>query len=367
MVLLLGLLLACGPKAGPPLAPGTSDDVLRWRPGPPLPTLGPEARQDRGLTAAAEALAAAATSPDARLTVTAVRGALAAGRYPGAARFVRVLGGKELPPSLLDGVPRGEPVDVGWAWRDFADGRRWWVLGWSPRRVEPDPVPARVEPGGGVGVRVDGPKASRLFVVAPSGSWRALSLKSGETRWVSDLQEPGEHRFEVVDGDRVELLFGVFVGQEPPTVAPLPTVTPLENPFTAVDSLYAAANGLRSANGLGPLTRFPTFEPLAREQAACLSVEGLVEHDSAACPGVPGRAGQGWFPRGHYYENLAVGDTAAEAWQALLASPGHLANVLCRECTHLSIGAATQPTEGGRVFVVWEVMVFPQGEPLPIR
>ncbi len=363
--MLLLFALACAPKVPPPVPP--ADTLIRWRPGAPLPALGPDARQDRGLTAAAEVLAAAATSPEARLTTAAVRGALAAGRYPGAARFVRVLGGTELPAALLEGVPRGEPVDVGWAWRDFADGQRWWVLGWSPRRVNPDPLPSRVDPGKGVGLRVEGAKNARLFVVSPSGAWRALALAPGETRWVGDLDEPGEHRFEVVDGDRVELLFGVFVGGDAPMLAPLPTKPPREDPLTVVDSLYASVNGLRRANGLAPLTRFTTFEPLVREQAACLSVAGIVAHDSRACPGVPGRATQSWYPRGHYYENLAVADTTAEAWEALLASPGHLANVLCKECTHLSIGAATEPSPERRVYVVWEAMVFPQGEPLPIR
>jgi hypothetical protein len=365
--LLLVALLACAPKPAPLPSVSGGDDLLRWRPGASLPSLGPEARQDRGLTAAAEALAGAATSPEALLTTSAVRRALAAGRYPGPARFVRVLGGQSLPEALLEDIPRDAPVDVGWAWRDFADGARWWVLGWSPRRVEPDPVPASVAQGRGVGVRVDGPGDATLFVVAPSGSWRALTLPHNQTRWISGLDEIGEHRFEVVSGDRVDLLFGVFVGTEPPPLSPLPTHSSFANPVEAVESLYGAANELRQANGLPPLARFSTFEPLVREQAACLSLVGLMAHDSAACPGVPGRAMQGWFPRGHYYENLAVADSAAEAWEVLLASPGHLANLLCKDCTHLSIGAAIEPVAQPRLYVVWEAMAFPQGEPLPIR
>lgn len=365
MSLLLAAMLACAPKASLPSA--GADAALRPRPGAELPSLGPQARQDRGLIAAAEALAGAATNPEARLTTDAVRTALAIGHYPGAARFVRVLGGTDLPPALLEGIPRDVPVDVGWAWRDFADGSRWWVLGWSPRRVSLDPVPSRVEPGQGVGVRVEGATNGRLFVVSPGGTWRDFSLVPGQTRWVGNLDDPGEHRFEVVDGDRVELLFGVFVGGAPAPLAPLPSQPPPPDPLRSVDELYAAANGLRRANGLAPLSRFTTFEPLAREQAACLSLAGKVAHDSTACPGVPGRASQGWFPRGHYYENLAVADSTTEAWEALLASPGHLANLLCAECTHLSIGAAIEPSAERRVYVVWEAMVFPQGEPLPIR
>ena len=149
---------------------------------------------------------------------------------------------------------------------------------------------------------------------------------------MGDLDEPGEHRFEVVDGDRVELLFGVFVGKEAPVLIFSPRTPPRGRP--------AHGGGL-------PLRLRQRAPPRQRSRPA-----GAVRHLRAA--------------RGHYYENLSVADTTAEAWEALLASLGHLANVLCKECTHLSIGAATAPSPERRIYVVWEAMVFPQGAPLPI-
>ncbi len=359
--MLLALALAC--HAPVPLSAPTRDTTIRYRPGDALPALGAEARVDRGLRAAAEALASAATTADAALSPAAVRGALAIGHYPGPAHFVRVVAGKDLPDSLVEAIPSDVPVDVGYAWRDFADGRRWWVLGWCPRRLELDPVPDTVALGRTVGVRVEGGKNPRLFVVAPTGRWEELKLAPHDTRLVNNLDAPGEYRFEVVDGDRVELLFGVHVGEEVPALAPLRAPKPIENPVASVDRLYTRVNDLRKVNGLRPLTRFPTFEPLVREQAACLSLDGLAAHDTEHCPGVPGRATQGWYPRGHYYEDVAVADTADDAWETLLASPGHLANLMCADCTHLSIGTAIEPVADPRLFVVWEVMAFPDGEP----
>lgn len=362
---MLFLLFACPTSVSP--VPPPTDAVIRHRPGDDLAALGAGARVDRGLRAAAEALAAAATFPDARLSPAAVRGALELGHYPGNARFVRVVAGKELPDSLIAGVPVGGPVDVGWAWRDFADGRRWWVLGWAPRRVLLDPVPATLPVGRGLGVRVDGARSPRLFVVSPSGAWQTYALSKGDTRWIGGMGEVGDWRFEVVDGDRVELLFGVHVGQSIPPLEPLAGPTRVENPITAVDVLYERVNAFRKVNGLGALKRFVAFEPLVREQAACLASEGVVAHSSVLCPGVPARATQGWYPRGHFYEDVAVANTAAHAWEALLASPGHLANLLCADCTHLSVGAAIEPAHDPRLFVVWEAMAFPEGEPEPIR
>ena len=49
-------------------------------------------------------------------------------------------------------------------------------------------------------------------------------------------------------------------------------------------------------------------------------------------------------------------------------SPGHLANLLCEECTHASIGVALEPVTDRtpRLFVVWELLRFPEGPPQAI-
>ncbi len=357
---------ACAPHPVPVAVPAP-DTHIRYRTGDVLPALGPEAHQDRGLQAAAEALAASATSPAARLTTGAVRAALENAHYPGPARFVVVVAGKEPPRSLFESVPTGLAVDVGWAWRDYSDGTRWWVLGWCARRLQLDDVPATVLPGRGVGIRVEGGKNPRLFVVAPGGRWREYVLTAGSTRWVGDMNERGAYRMEVVDGDRVELLFAVHVAEAIAPVPVLPTQRTLENPYAAVDRLYTRINEFRRVNGLGAVGRFPLFEPLVREHAACLAAAGVAAHKTEQCASLPERATATYYPRGHYYENVAVADTVDEAWETLLASPGHLANVLCRDCTHVSIAAVMEPVPDPRLYVVWEVMAFPAGEPEAIR
>lgn len=362
--LLLPLVLGCAPKSLPAEAPVP---MVRFREADPLPALGPAARVDRGLRAAAEMLAAAAATPEARLTQGAVRTALDTAGYPGAARFVRVVAGAELPPSLLDTLPRGEAVDVGWAFRDFPDGRRWWVLGWAPRRVDLDPLPRDLAPGAGVGVRVTGAPASRLFVASPGDVVREYDLQDGSTRWVGGLGGPGAWRFEVVDGDRVELAWTHFVSAAPPPLLSLPTARVVESPSEVPSRLYDAVDRLRAANGLGALARFTPFEPLVAAHAACLAEGGEAVHRSAACPGVAARATAGWYPRGAFHEDVAVASGAAEAWDGLRASPGHLANLLCRDCTHITIAAALEPTLDPRLFIVFELMRFSEGEPEPIE
>jgi len=361
---ILALLVACAPRH----EVVTIDLVeIRSRSGDALPALGASAQVDRGLRDAAERLAAAATSAEARLTEGAVRTALDLAGYPGAARFVKVIAGTELPAGLLDNVPRGEPIDVGWAWRDFGDGRRWWVLGWAPRRVTLDPVPRDLVPGGGVGVRVTGAPSARMFVASPRGVVTEYDLAQGTTRWVGGLDEPGDWRFEVVDHDRVELAWTHYVGASPPALTALPVERGVESPMDVPPRLYDAVDALRVANGLAALERFSDFEPLVREQAACIAAGGEALHRSDLCPGVAARAAQGWYPRGAFHEDVAVASGAAEAWAGLRASPGHLANLLCRDCTHISIGAALEPAADPRLFIVFELMRFSEGEPEPIR
>ena len=131
--------------------------------------------------------------------------------------------------------------------------------------------------------------------------------------------------------------------------------------------LYDAVDRLRAANGLAPLARFAAFEPLVTDHAACLAEGGQAVHRSSACPGVAARATAGWYPRGAFHEDVAVASGAAEAWEGLRASPGHLANILCRDCTHIAIGAAAEPTLDPRLFIVFELMRFSEGEPQPIE
>lgn len=356
--MLLWAVLSCARPLG-------HDDVaapatVAYRPGDPLPALGPDARVDRGLRAAAEELAAGATSRDARLAPGAVRLALARAGYPGDARFLRAVAGPELPPALLDALPHGVPVDVGWAWRDLPGGERWWVVGWAERPLSVDPLRRDLSLDEGVGLRVDGARDPRLLLGRPDGSVVTLRMASGETRWIDRFPYPGEYRVEVVDGDRVALLFSLFVDTPPAAAAPLPGPAAAEPVAEAEAWLYAALGELRSRAGAAPVKRFAGFEPHARAHAACLGAAGVVAHDTARCPGVPALAERTHHPHARHHEDVAAADRAAEAWERTLDSPGHRLNLLCEPCTHASIGAARVD---GRLFAVFELLEFPEGEP----
>ena len=339
---------------------------VQFRPGDALPVLGPDARIDLGLREAAAELVGQVTRPDARLTPDAVRAALGRAGYPADARFLRIVGGADPPAELLAAIPRGESVDVGWAWRDLPDGRRWWVVGWAPRHLSLDPLPRDLALDRGLAVRVDGAREPRLFVGAPDGGVTEYTLTDGMARWVGDFHVPGEFRLEVVDGDRVELLFSVYVDAAPPPPAPLVGPAPPPDAATAAAYVSAQVAALRSRTGASPLAPLPAFDRLARAHAACLGGTGETLHRSPSCPGVAELAARSFSPRGLLREDVAAADTAAEAWQRLLDSPGHRANLLAPDVTHLAVGAAMGAGPVPRVVIVTELCAFPNGLPAPI-
>lgn len=372
MWLLLGCALLSGPttptvvRVEPRAAQVADAAWVRYRPGEPLPVLGPDARVDLGLRAAAEELAAQATTPDARFTPGAIRRAVGRAGYPGDTRWVRAVAGAAPPPELLASIPGGQPVDVGWAWRALPDGRRWWVVGWAPRRASLDPVRRDLTVDEGLSVRVDGLADPRLFVGLPEGDVREVSLTPGVARWVDLFHVPGEYRVEVVDGESVELLFSVYVDVPVPPPEPLPGPAPVPDPEAAARWLADALTDLRSRAGLPALPTFSPMVPLVRAHATCIAGLGLALHASPSCPGVPELARRTFFPRARHHQDVAVGDTAPELWERLQESPAHRANLLCRTCSHAIVATALEPAAPPRLFAVWELLEFPEGEPRPI-
>ena len=75
-----------------------------------------------------------------------------------------------------------------------------------------------------------------------------------------------------------------------------------------------------------------------------------------------------WPTHAEHYQNAASAYTAAEALALRLTLPATFKSFLCETCTHVSIGAALEPTldRMPRIFVTWEILDFVQGEPKKI-
>lgn len=385
-------LTACKP-------PATSADrrfEVRFRPEP-APTSPealwvldrmPGATWDRGLSQAVSHLLGAATDRSARLTPQAMSAATALAGYPGSARFARELTGGAWPEDLVAQLQTAatrstQPTDVALGKRTHGDGTTLWIAAIAQRPALLDPIPrdlsldellpVRLEvldPNSGDGLtRVPDPI---LFVAPPHGPVQSYPLDANRSRWIDGFHEPGIWRMEVVARSeretQVVLLWTQYVDAEPETLGQLPRAgTEPADPIAATEALYDAVNALRSDAGLRPLVRFPSFEPLAREHAAWMASRGTVSHViPGVSQGVAHRASQAFHPRARHRENLAAAPDWQEALDIVRLSPGHLNNLLCASCTHASIGVALEPVTDRppRLFVVWEMLEFPQGEPM---
>jgi len=340
----------------------------------------PKAQWDKGLYNATQELLAALSSPVARITPESVQVATARAGFPGQARFAKMLNGGEFPQTLVDEIIRDCPnntVDVALAKRSYGDGSTLWLIGWARHIVEIDPIPRQVPLDGAIPIRVEIPSTERgyLYIAPPDQPIEIVEILPEAHRWLNDFHTPGPYRFELVtdgpDGPQVALLFSLYVDEDPPSPKLLfPQEITLLNPKEAEEWLYQQVNILRRERGLRSLKKFALFEGVAREHSAWMATTGIVNHSIAGVtPGVPTHAARLAHPRAKHYENVVAAGSAEEALLMTIDSPGHFRVLLCETCTHISIGAALEPKLSGhpRIFVTWEVLEFPQGEPLPIE
>ena len=118
-----------------------------------------------------------------------------------------------------------------------------------------------------------------------------------------------------------------------------------------VDAAAAASmiSGYRKNNGLGAVTVDPALMKLAAEQAHAMASRDQLDHDVGR--GFSQRiAGSGYDAKAAY-ENIGAGyHTLAEAFSGWRGSPGHRANMLQRDVTHIGIAAAYAPRSKYKVF-----------------
>lgn len=365
----------------PKIVPPTKIQEVRFRPAvdsqEPILQYLPNATWDHGLCSALEQLLLELRTPQTSLDHQAIRIALSRAGFPGQARFAKVLNSGEFPQELINQVLHdvgSERVDVALRSRSYGNGSTLWLVGWSPHLIELDPMPRDVALDGSFSIRMEAKKEQKavLFIAPPDGEVESGPLLSEASRSVPSMHIPGEYRYEVIvqspQGAQVAALFSVFADAEPERIPSLGmSRAQAVNPNEAEIFLYQAVNEIRMERGLRPLQRFVPFEALAREHSAFMASAGLVAHNIPnVTKGVEYHAERLFHPYAEHHESIAAAQDAQEALDVVRTSPAHLQTFLCRECTHISIGATIEPVldRVPRLFVTWEMLNFPQGEPL---
>ncbi len=340
----------------------------------------PNATLDQSLQETTQLLIAASRDPMAPLSVQSMLNAEKATGYPGQAHFLKVMNGGAFPYDSIAHLREKGPVDIGWSSRKFGDGKVLWIVGWAKHVLEIDPLPLTIPLDGVVPLRIGDFDADRalLYIASPDRPVDRIELLPGAHRWIQDFHVPGEYRMEVLLQDtegaeqynEIALLFSVYVDSAPPVVGSTSVRLEEPNPMRAEEKLFVAVNELRRQRGLHPLKAFPLFTPLAREHSALMASTKTVQHRiSGVTDGVPSKAAKLAHPRANHFQNVAAALTADEALALAKDSPGHFQVFLCETCTHMSVGVALEPTlrPNPRLYVTWEVLEFPRGEPQAIE
>ncbi|MEC7526208.1 MAG: CAP domain-containing protein [Myxococcota bacterium] len=239
------------------------------------------------------------------------------------------------------------------------------MLSW--RWVELEPVPRQVAGGAPIAVRgrLIGDHHNPAVVVAqPDGQVRRLPAGSGPD---FDVRVPtggeGTYQVEVVGrgrhGDTVIANFPVFVGTEIPREVRL--TGGADSGGRDVESvrreLLEMLNETRRGAGLGELTEHAGLREVALGHSRDMVAQDYIGHQSPRTGTPADRVRASGLQSGLVLENIGRGYSAAEIHRGLMESPGHRANLVNPDVTHVGIGVVAQPEGARSAFIVTEVFV----------
>ncbi len=145
-------------------------------------------------------------------------------------------------------------------------------------------------------------------------------------------------------------LFGVG----PIVVAPSdPKTTPLEH------QMHARLNRDRAGQGLGALAFDAKLADVARAHSKDMNERGFFAHESPRTGTLEDRLDRAGILVGAARENLGEGMTVDSTEDALLKSPGHHANIMSKDVTHIGIGIVKVGSGSSARLLVTQVFAAP--------
>ncbi len=274
----------------------------------------------------------------------------------GEAELLRALA-HDLPEVLADG--RSARVGVGM--QAAKNGDVHVLVALQESFVDLDPI-ARAQPlGGNVLVRGrlhDGFEHPEAFVTSPDGTVQdRVLVGSDPVRFGGSFRcgpKKGRYQVEVTGDDRfgatVVANFPVWCGVAAPTTAQAaaPAGAGKDEAYTtapaAEQSIWKLLNADRAHAHLPPVAWDAQLARVARAHSADMQAHGFFGHNSPTTGAPADRAKKAGIDANFIAENVARAVTPGEAERGLMNSPGHRANILSREATHVGVGVVYDPT-----------------------
>ncbi|MCB9597207.1 MAG: CAP domain-containing protein [Sandaracinaceae bacterium] len=244
------------------------------------------------------------------------------------------------------------------------------MLSW--RWLELSPIARTSAPGTAVAVqgRLLGDHRNPTIVVQPpDGPVRRLPAGSGPEFDVRvPTSETGVYRVELLGrgahGDTVIANFPVYVG------VPIPSsVRVSEAPASGASDVESVRrdlldriNATRREAGLAEVQADPAVQAVADAHCHDMVDNDFIGHTSPTTGSALDRVRAAHLPSGLVLENIGRGYSADEIHRGLLESPGHRANLVNADVTHVGIGVVAQAEGTRSAFIVTQVFVRMHGE-----
>lgn len=217
--------------------------------------------------------------------------------------------------------------------------------------VETDPIPRTLDTGSRVvlhGKLLPPYRAPEVLVARRSGAVEQTTVrlrKGGRfAATVACGRRPGALQVEVSgtgpDGAAVLANFPVYCGEPPPLRVEV-ALHPGGGSTTVAEAeaiLVRQINEERRRAGLPALSVDDEVAEVARRYSDEMAGTGLVAHVSPTSGTADDRLRTAGIVRALVQENLARAATAVEAHESLMNSPGHRANILSPDATHVGVG-----------------------------
>ena len=237
------------------------------------------------------------------------------------------------------------------------------VLTLQPQNLELRALPRRLSSRGTVtlvGRLLGRFVRPQVLVTVPRGTVRNLAMSARKGRFeLTFACDSGDGVYQLeIEGDdgrgpAVLANFPLYCGVEPPARVAVTgnEVTRRQDAAEAERELLVLVNRDRAAAGLPELSRDARLQEIARAHSREMARTGEVFHVSAKSGGAVDRvraAQVSPFPR-TLAENAGRAFSTVEVEHGFMGSPGHRANVLNPDITHVGIGVAVGEAEGGVV------------------
>ena len=251
-------------------------------------------------------------------------------------------------------------VGVGAAERE--DGQGVTILAFQASSIDTKPIPRQLPAGGRVRIEatVKPPFVQpQAFVTRPDGAVERLGLAPAAGGLTAELTcgaHRGRQQVEITADDKtgstVLANFPLWCGEAPPTSLTVhldaDETAPIASREEAEDRLIRLVNRDRAKHALPPLDIDGRLKDVARKHCQEMRETGVVAHLSPRTGSAADRVKAGGIRSSVVLENVARAYGIGEAEEGLMNSPGHRANILSKDATHMAIGVVLGEDVAGR-------------------